>query len=205
MKDMPTRFGLPDTLPPLSRRDLRGCFVFGGMGLLVLMLSLFPSLRPPPRAALPIALCLLALPAWGLFRLLAGKSHADVQRREKRASGTSTQVGLFTLIMVSVGFGFFLWARHLGVASPVIFGSLLLIEGLAGVIVSLTEWWRLSHIGLSSGLLAGGFLLPFADKSSVGVPVGGAFLLGSLLSAGILYWQVRRRDSIKEMPGNETR
>lgn len=92
--------------------------------------------------------------------------------------------------MVSVGIGFFFWARHLGVALPVILGSLLLIKGLGGMVVSLTEWWRISHIGVSSGLMAGGFLLPFAAATSAAVPVGGAFMLGSLLSAGILYWQM---------------
>jgi hypothetical protein len=35
------------------------------------------------------------------------------------------QVGIFTVIMVGVGFSFFFWARHLGVASPVLLGSLL--------------------------------------------------------------------------------
>jgi hypothetical protein len=93
--------------------------------------------------------------------------------------------------MVAVGFAFYFWAKHLGVSSPVIFGSLLLIEGLGGVIVSLTEWWRLSHIGVSLGLMAAGFLLPFVDKTAVAVPVGGAFLIGSLVSAAILYWQLR--------------
>ena len=192
---MPTTFGIPDTLPPLSRRDLRGCFVFGGMGLFVLLLGLFPHLRPSPRLALPLAICWLALPAWGLFRFLTGKSRANHEAREKRANGTRTQVSLFTFIMLGVGFGFFFWAKQLGVASAVIVGSLLVIEGLAGVIVSMTEWWRVSHIGTSSGLMAGGFLLPFVGKLSVGVPVGGAFFLGSLLSAGILYWQVRNYEA----------
>ncbi len=123
MKPIPTTFGIPDTLPPLSRRELRGCFVFGGMGLFVLLLGLFPNLRPPPRAALPLALCWLALPAWGLFKFLKGKSRSDGEKHEKRASGTSTQVGLYALVMVSVGVGFFLWAKHLGVASSVIFGA----------------------------------------------------------------------------------
>jgi hypothetical protein len=62
---------------------------------------------------------------------------------------------------------------------------------LGGVIVSLTEWWRLSHVGVSLGLMAGGFWLPFMGTASVAAPVGGAFLFGSLLSAGILYWQLR--------------
>jgi len=195
MKDKPTTFGIPNTLPPLSRRDLRGCFLFGGMGLVVLLLGLFPNLRPPPRAALLLAICWLALPAWGLIRFLNGKSPTNVHGGEKRTSGTRTQVSLFTFIMVGVGIGFFLWARHLGVDLPIIFGSLLLIEGLAGVIVSMTEWWRLSHIGISCGLMAGGFLLPLTGKLSAGVSVGGAFFLGSMLSAGILYWQVRNHEA----------
>jgi len=193
MKSIPTTFGIPDTLPPLGRRELRGCFMFAGMGLFVLLVGLFPNLRPPPRMALPLALCWLALPAWGLFRYLTRKQRTEVRIPADRTRGTSTQVGLYAVIMVGVGVGFFFWARHLGVAAPVIFGSLLLIEGLGGVIVSLTEWWRLSHIGISSGLMACGFLLPLVETTSVAVPVGAAFLLGSFLSAGILHWQVRRQ------------
>jgi hypothetical protein len=197
MNDIPLTFGIPNTLAPLSRRQLRGCFVFGGMGLFALMVGLFPGLRPPPRFALPIALCLLTLPAWGLFRFLIRKSRAGIgaDTQEKCTSGTTTQVGLFTFSMLVIGVGFFLWARHLGVAAPVIFGSLLLIEGLGGIIVSLTEWWRLSHIGISFGLVLGGFLLPFADKVSVAVPVSGAFIFGSLLSAVILYCQLHHHET----------
>jgi hypothetical protein len=191
MTDTPTQFGIPNTLPPLGRREMKGCFVFAAMGLLGLLVGLFPHLRPPPRMALPLALCCLAFPAWGLRRFITRKAHADVQAREERTHGTSTQVRFFAVIMIGIGVSFYFWARHLGAPSPVILGSLLIIEGLGGMIVSLTEWWRLSHIGVSSGLVAGGFLLPLAGNISVAVPAGGAFLLGSLLSAGILYWQLR--------------
>jgi hypothetical protein len=191
MKPIPTTFGIPDTLPPLGRRELRGCFVFAGMGLFVLLLGLFPSLRPPPRAALPLALCWLALPAWGLFRYLTRRQRADIKIPAARARETRTQVGLYAVIVICAGFGFYFWARRLGLSSPVIFGSVLLIEGLGGVILSLTEWWRLSHMGVSLGLMAAGFLLPFVDRTSVAVPVGAAFLIGSLVSAAILYWQLQ--------------
>ena len=162
------------------------------MGLLVLLIGLFPSLRPSPRAALPLAVCWLALPAWGLFRMLTGKSGPGHQNREERESGTRTQVGLFAVTMVGLGIGYFAWARHFGIPAPVILGSLLLIEGLAGAIVSLTEWWRLSHLGIATGLMAGGFCLPFFDSASMAIPVGGAFALGSLASAAILAWQLRQ-------------
>jgi hypothetical protein len=191
MNDIPLKFGVPDTLPALSRREIRGCFIFAAMGLFVLLTGLFPALRPPPRMALPLALCWLAFPAWGLFRFFTHQQRTVLKTPAERAKGTSTQVGVYVVVMVAAGVGFFVWARHLGVPSPVIFGSLLIIEGLGGVIVSLTEWWRLSHIGVSLGLMGGGFFLPFAGKISVAVPVGGAVLFGSLLSAAILYWQLR--------------
>jgi hypothetical protein len=191
MNDIPIKFGVPNTLPPLGRREIRGCIGFAAMGLFVLLVGLFPSVRPPPRMALPLALCWLALPAWGLIRFFRRTQRTGVTKPAERAKGTSTQVGIYAVIMVGVGVGFFLWARQLGVSSPVILGSLLIIEGLGGVIVSLTEWWRLSHIGVSLGLMMGGFLLPFAGAISVAVPVGGALLVGSLLSAAILYWQLR--------------
>jgi hypothetical protein len=198
MKDIPLRFGFPDTLPALGRREVRGCFIFAAMGAFVLLVGLFPSLRPPPQMALPLALGWLALPAWGLFRFFAHQRRTKIKTPAERARGTSTQVSVYVTTMVAAGIGFFIWARHLGVSSPIIFGSLLIIEGLGGVIVSLTEWWRLSHIGVSFGLMAGGFWLPFVDTTSVAVPAGAAFLLGSLLSAGILGWQMHHHAATHE-------
>lgn len=194
MNDSQSTFGLPNTLPPLGRRDLRSCFVFAGMGLVVLLIGLFPQLRPPPRMALPLALCSLAFPVWGLFRFVTRKARTDAQKTEQRTHGTKTQVRLFALIMIGVGFGFYYWARSLGIPSPVIFGSLLIIEGLGGMIVSLTEWWRFSHIGVSSGLVIGGFLVPFVGESALAVAVGGAFFVGGLISTGVLCWQLRHHE-----------
>ncbi len=198
MTKIRTTFGIPDTLPPLNLRGLRSYCVFAGMGLFVLLVGLFPNLRPTPHLALPFALCWLALPAyglWGLFKFLTRKPRSEDQIPVGSLSCTRTQVGFYTVIMLGVGLGFFFWARHLGVSSPVILGSLLVIEGLGGSIISVTEWWRLCHIGISSGLMAGGFLLPFSGKISMAAPVGGAFLLGSLVSAGILYGQVCQHET----------
>jgi len=202
MTNIRTTFGFQDTLPPLDLRGLRGYIVFAGMGLFVLVVGLFPNVRPPPHMGLPFALCLLALPAWGLFRFLTRKPRADDQNPPESLSCTRTQVGFYSVIMIGVGVGYFFWARHLGVSSRVVLGSLLVIEGLGGAIVSLTEWWRLCHIGISSGLMAGGFLLPFAGKITMAAPVGGAFLLGSLLSAGILYGQVRHHETSPSLGGS---
>ena len=195
MSHLPTKFGFQDTLTPLCRRGLRGYLIFAGMGLFVLVVGLFHNVRPHPRVALPFIFCWLALPAWGLFRFLTRKPRPGDQIPAESLGCTRTQVGFLTFTLIGVGAGFFFWARHLGVSSPVILGSLLVIEGLGGAILSLTEWWRLSHIGVSSGLMAGGFLLPFVDKTLMAVPVGGAFLLGSLASTSILYWQLRYHET----------
>jgi hypothetical protein len=193
-----TTCGIPDTLPPLNLRGIRGYCVFAGMGLFVLLVGLYPKLRPTPHLAWPFTFCWLALPVyglWGLLKFLTRKPRTEGQIPVESLSCTRTQVGFYTVIMLGVGLGFFFWARHLGVSPPVILGSLLVIEGLGGSIMSLTEWWRLCHIGISSGLMAGGFLLPFSGKISMAAPVGGAFLLGSLVSAGILFGQVRHHET----------
>src|SRR5687768_1496391 len=127
-------FGFPDTLPPLTHRELRSCMVFASMGLLVLAIGLFPSLRPPPQLALPIALATLTIPAVALFRFLTGWKKMTPSRKEARSNGTNTQVGLFALIMIAIGIGFYLWANFLGVESAIILGILLIIEGLGGII-----------------------------------------------------------------------
>src|SRR5262245_36582050 len=136
MKSTPATFGLPDTLPALGPREFRGCLMFAAMGLFVLLLGLFPGLRPPPGSALPLLILWLALPAWGLFKFLKRKPRASVEKRE---SGTRTQVGMYAVVMIGAGIGYFLWAKRLGVAPPVVIGTLLILEGLGGMIVSFTE------------------------------------------------------------------
>ena len=191
MSHIETRFGVPKALPPLSIRELRGYMTFGCMGLFVLLIGLFPGLRPSPQWALPLAASWLALPVVGLYRFLT-RSRRE-QAPTPAASGTRPQVAAYAIVMIGVGIAFFFWARHLEIPPPVILGTLLIIEGLGGVIVALTDWWRLSQAGMSLGLITGGFLLPLVGKLSVAVPVGGAFLVGSMVSAAVLYWQLRHQ------------
>jgi hypothetical protein len=106
----------------------------------------------------------------------------------------NAQVRFYTLIVFGFGVGFAFWARQLGLSWPVIIGALFFIEALPSLIVSLTEWWRLSTIGITLGLMACGFGFPFAKGSGLGILLGGSILMGSLVSAGILYWQVRRHE-----------
>jgi len=193
MSHIETSFGVPKALPPLSGRELKGYMTFGCMGLFVLLIGLFPGLRPSPEWALPFAASWLALPVVGLYRFLT-RSRRE-QASTPAASGTRPQVTAYAIVMIGVGIAFFFWARHLNVPSPVILGTLLIIEGLGGVIVSLTDWWRLSHAGVSLGLIAGGVLLPLVGELSVAVPVGGAFMVGSMVSAAILYCQLRHQST----------
>ena len=46
MKDNRDTFGIPDTLPPLGYGELRGCFWFGGIGFLLLLLGFFHNAIP---------------------------------------------------------------------------------------------------------------------------------------------------------------
>jgi hypothetical protein len=181
-----TTFGIPDTLPPLGLHEVFAFLWLGFTGLLLLTLALFPHFFPFPWGGLLVLVCWLALPVSGLIRRCVRKAPTDGPKR------ISAQIRLYTLIVVSFGVGFTLWARHLGLPWPVVIGALFFIEALPSLIVSVTEWWRLSTIGLSAGLMSFGFGFPFVDESRTFVLLGGAVFMGSLLSAGILYWQLSR-------------
>jgi hypothetical protein len=56
-----------------------------------------------------------------------------------------------------------------------------ILEALPSLIVSLTEWWRVSTVGLSLGLMVCGLGFPFAHGSTMGV------LLGASVFAGAYY------------------
>jgi hypothetical protein len=136
-----------------------------------------------------VLVCWLVLPVKGLFKPSARKLRTDGQK------STSAQVRLYTIIVVGFGVIFTLWARRLGLSWPIVIGTLFFIEALPSVIVSLTEWWRLSTIGFSVGLMICGLGLPFMHGSNLGILFGGAVFLGGLLAAGILYWQLRQHEN----------
>jgi len=191
MKDPRNILGIPDTLPPLSRREVWHWLWLGFTGLLLFALSSFPHAIPPPWGGCLVLVCWLALPLRGLFE------RKPTTAAHKRMNA---QVRFYAFIVVSFGVGFTLWARKLGLSWPVIIGALFFIEALPSLIAALTEWWRLSTIGLSSGLMVCGLGFPFAHGSRIGVLLGASVCLGSVLSAGILYWQVRGHESIVQHP-----
>ena len=187
MKDLRNTFGIRDTLPPLGLREVWNWLWLGFTGLLILTLSFIPNLIPSPWGAILVLACWLGLP---LRSFVKRKPTTDTRKP------MSAQVRLYTFIVVSFGVGFTLWARQLGLSWPVLIGALFFIEALPSLIVSLTEWWRLSTVGLSCGLMICGLGFPFAHGSRIGVLLGASVFSGSILSAGILYWQVSRKARI---------
>lgn len=179
--------GIPNTLPPLTRRELRGYVWFGVTGLLLLTLGIFPNQAAVRWGVLVAIVCWLALPARGLFRR-SPNPHSEGRK------ALSMQIMLYTFVVVSFSVGFALWARQLGLAWPIVIGAVFLIDAFANLIAALTEWWRLSMFGHSVGLMICGFGFPFVDKGKWAVLLGGALFTGSLLATGILYWQVRHHE-----------
>ncbi len=79
------------------------------------------------------------------------------------------------------------------------------MEALPSAIASLTEWWRLSTVGISTGLMMCGFGFPLVKENQMFVLVGGSVFFGCLLSGGILYWQLRQdRVRPQKCPGFST-
>lgn len=181
MQNHAKTYGFPDTLSPLTRESLIGPLWLAGGGILCCLLGAFPWL----------------LRSWGGTALGAGwLALAILARRHAGATRGGGEWGLpfalFACLVVSVGTGYAVWARHLEVAWPVVLGTLLIIEGLASAIASLTEWWRLSMMGHALGLVACGFGLPLVGMNGALVLVGACLLAGNVTSAGVLYLQLRR-------------
>jgi hypothetical protein len=189
MHDIQRKFGIPDTLPPASVRDVWGRLWLAATGLLLVTLSLLPALVPYPGGGILFLSCWLALPLWGIVKRFSQKPLAVDERRRM------TEVTLYTFFIVAFGIGFTVWARTLGLSWPVVLGALFFLESLPSTLVSFTEWWRLSNIGFSAGLLTCGFCLPSLHGSGIGVLLGGSVFVGSIVSAAILTWQLRRHES----------
>jgi hypothetical protein len=188
MNDVPTRFGISNTLLPLGLPDVWGRLWLATTGLLLLILALFPNLVPSPWGGVIVLCCWVALPVCGWVIQWSRGPRVDVAGR------VDAQVRLYTIVVISFGAVFTLWARHLGLSWAVVIGSLFLIEALPGIVVSLAEWWRLSSLGLFLGLMACGFGFPLVRSDGIFVLLGSAIFLGGLLSAAILYWQLRLQE-----------
>ena len=107
----------------------------------------------------------------------------------------TAQVKLFFCVVLVFLAAFAFWARQLGLPWPLVIGALLLIDGFANVIASLTDYWRLSMLGHAVGLMICGFGFPFFSKGGWVPLFGGSLLLGSLLASAILYWQVHQNET----------
>ncbi len=184
MPDARITLGMPDTLPPLGRPVVLARLWLAFCGLLLLAISFFPTIIPGKFGAYIFLVCWLALPAKDfLQRFRHGSGEKMKKQIDPRVRLYLTVILVFSLCLV-------LWARKLGLSWSMTLGLLLLMEGLSSFIVSLTEWWRLSTIGLSIALMICGFGFPFMPE--IGILFGAAIFIGSLLSAGILRWQIRR-------------
>ena|SRR5476651_2159477 len=189
MKSTHPTLGMPNTLAPLSPADVGARLWLAFSGALLVTISLIPSLAHSRIAPFLFLACWLVLPVKGAVLRFYHR------RNEPAKSSGNFGEKLYAAIVVSSGASFVVWARHLALSWPVTLGALLFIEGLASVIASLTEWWRLSTIGLSLAVITCGLGFPFVPWSDIGAFFGAAIVLGSLLSAGILRWQIRRTDS----------
>jgi hypothetical protein len=184
MNDDRSTFGMPNTLPPLGHPVVLARLWLAFCGLLLLTISFFPTAIPGKWGAYLFVACWLALPAKEFFQRFSRGGDAKLKRQ------IDPRIRLYLIVILAFSACVVLWARKLGLSWPISLSMLLLVEAISSFIVSLTDWWRLSTVGLSLALAICGLGSPFVTE--VGILFGSAILLGSLLSAGILRWQILR-------------
>jgi hypothetical protein len=178
MNDSRSKFGIPDTMPPRTLQDLRGYLWFGGTGLLLCLLVAVSHLPAGQWILAALLGCWALLPAREIMR-----------RRERQAMNVQYRNCVIVVLVFCIGFG--IWARCLGLSWVAVLGGMFLVDAFANALAAVTEYWRLSLVGHAIGLAACGFAFPFVDASMLGVLLGIALLLGSSISAAVLYCQVR--------------
>jgi hypothetical protein len=172
---------LPRNLPAPTLRAAGPYLWYGGVGLLIMMLGLFQH---------------LVVVRWLFLGLLLGWLVIAPKWCSGRIEATMTpQVRLFFCVVLIFLAAFVFWARRLGLPWPVVTGALLLVDGFANVIASLTDYWRLSMLGHAIGLMICGFGFPFFSQSGWLPLFGGSLMTGGLLASAILYWQVRQDEA----------
>jgi hypothetical protein len=184
MTDADMTLGMPNTLPPLGQPVVLARLWLAFCGLLLLTISFFPTMIPGKWGACFFLVCWLALPAKDYFQRFRHRGGEKLKNR------IEPRIRLYLVVILVFSGCLVLWSRKLGLSWPITLGLLLLVEALSSFIVSLTEWWRLSTVGLSIALAVCGFGFPFV--SEMGILFGAAIFFGSLLSAGILRWQILR-------------
>lgn len=175
--------------PPVGRNQVWGMLWLAACGLFLILLSVFPRVIPQPWGSVLFLAGWLALPTWGYFNRLRGKS-SDV-----KLCATTSKSWLYSVVVVAFGVVFMIWARALGLSWPIVLGGLFFVEGLPCLVVALLEPWRLSLVGWSIALIVCGLCFPFLRIQNAGVLLGGIVFLGWFLSASILYWQLRRHEA----------
>lgn len=186
MSDLPLRLGIPDTQPPRTFGELRAYAWFGGIGLLLCLLGVFSQ---------------IVVARWLIVGLMAGWVLVGARElRKPRTMDRTTGVLYRNCVGVVLAFcaGYSIWAWQLGLPWQAVVGGLLLIDAFANSLAAVTEWWRLSLIGHAAGLAICGFGFPFVEPMKLGLLMGASLLLGSSLSAAILYWQVRTTGNMAE-------
>jgi hypothetical protein len=195
---MKTAFGIPNTLPPLSYRELRGYLWFAVVGLLLLALGILPELAAIRWSIVFALVCWCTFPLFGLFRQSASHSRMSGRR------AMSAQIRLYAVVVVVFSAGFAIWARQLGLTWPTVIGAVMLIDAFANMIGSLTEWWRLSMFGHSVGLMICGFGFPFVGMDGWAVLLGASLVVGSSFAAAILYFQLRQYENSEQLRASST-
>ena len=173
-------FGMPNTLPALNHAVVLARLWLAFCGVLLVAISFFQTALPGKLGPALFIGCWLALPARDLLQ----------RRKAKPRSEPDPRLRVYLMAIFVFSACIVLWGRKLGLSWPVVLSLLLLVEALSSFIVSLTEWWRLSTIGLSIALMVCGLGLPFVSEP--GILFGAAIFTGSVISAAILSWQILR-------------
>jgi hypothetical protein len=107
----------------------------------------------------------------------------------------SRQSAVIAFVATSLYLVFLAWAVWNGVSPGALTVATLFLVGLFALLGGLSEPNRRHHLGWAIATMLAGACAPLGSYGSAGLIVGGWLILGSLSTAGIIYWQLRNRST----------
>ena len=190
-QDLDTMRRAIDAPPPFTMEHIWQNLLLAGVGAVVASITLWTGIASPTEDGANLWYVALMLAA-ALLVLLTPFFAAMPQGVSSHSSMSyGVRTVLAAILATAVYSCFAAWAHHRGFSLAALAVAAVFFVGVLQLASALGEGWHPSKCawGLTFTCLA--FLLPFASYESAGVFGGVAIMVGGLLTAGLIWLQLR--------------
>ncbi|HEY1599589.1 MAG TPA: hypothetical protein VGG64_08310 [Pirellulales bacterium] len=180
---------------PCERDQLWTNLALAGLGVIIAVVTACTqgSTTPPVRGSLQHLASVAAIVVPGLIAV-ATLTAVSYRRREQAPVSwrENRQSGIVVAVITPLYVGFVVWAARQGVSASAISIATLFLFGLFMLVSAMTDRNRRFSLGWAVATMLAGAFAPLTPHAATGYLIGGWILLGGLLTAALVAWELRR-------------